>query len=161
MNTIQYTPIGIIHTPFKSAEGTPIQPKASNNAKATIEIFPPYVEGLKDLEGFSHLILLFHLHKIKHSNLTPTPYMDTVPRGVFATRAPARPNPIGFSIVELEKVDGNRLYIQQADMLDETPLLDIKIFVPGFEPSGNVRIGWLEDKIEQLNQVRDDGRFTK
>jgi tRNA (Thr-GGU) A37 N-methylase len=87
--------------------------------------------------------------------------MDTVPRGVFATRAPARPNPIGLSIVELEKVDGNRLYIQQADMLDGTPLLDIKTFVPGFEPSGNVRIGWLEDKIEQLNQVRDDGRFTK
>jgi len=159
MNTIILNPIGTIHSPHTSAKGTPIQPQAAKNVKATLEIFPEYVEGLKDLSAFSHLILLYHFHEIKSTKLQVKPYMDAELRGVFATRAPGRPNAIGLSVVKLINIEGNLLHIEQADMLDGTPLLDIKPYVPQFDPQEEIRIGWLEKRVNKLKQTKDDGRF--
>ncbi len=161
MIEIKYKPIGIIHSPFKRPEGTPIQPPAAAGFDGTVEVFPEYAEGLKDLDGFSHIILLCHFHLIKTPKLTVTPYMDTHTHGVFATRAPGRPNPIGLSIVELEKIEDNILYINGIDIIDGTPLLDIKPYVTPFDERKNIKIGWLSDKAHQLPDAADDGRFTR
>jgi len=161
MKEIRYKPIGIIHSPFKEPKGTPIQPVAGQEVEGTIEIFPEYVEGLKDLEGFSHIILVYHFHLAKRGTLKVVPYMDNEPRGVFATRAPTRPNPIGISIVRLVKVEGNTLYIQDIDIVDGTPLLDIKPYVPEFDVRKVEKIGWLIKRVKRLYETRDDGRFIK
>ena len=158
-NTISYQPIGIIHSPFKESKGTPIQPVASPNSKATVEIFDEYVGGLTDIEGFSHLILIFHMHLTKESSLKVIPFLDTVEHGVFATRSPGRPNPIGFSVVQLEKVNGNIFYISGIDIIDGTPLLDIKPFVPAFDVRKANKIGWFEMKDIEIATTKDDGRF--
>jgi tRNA-Thr(GGU) m(6)t(6)A37 methyltransferase TsaA len=139
-------PIGIIHTPFRRKEDTPIQPSRSN-ARGEIEIFKEYEEGLEDIEGFSHIILIFQFHKSEGYSLKVKPYLDENLRGLFATRAPRRPNQIGLSVVKLLKRKGNILFIEGIDVLDETPLLDIKPYVPDFNPEENVTIGWLEGKI--------------
>lgn len=156
---IKYRPIGIIHTPFKQVEGTPIQPKAGYGIEGWVEVYPKYSEGLKDIEGFSHIILLYHMHKIGNFHLLVKPYMDDRAHGVFATRAPARPNPIGISVVHLSGVEGNILYVRNLDIIDGTPLLDIKPYVPEFDRPENVRIGWLSKRIGRLRATRDDGRF--
>lgn len=161
MEPITFKPIGIIHTPFTEAKGTPIQPTATGGTEATIEIFKEYTEGLTDLDGFSHIILLYYFHKIKSSSLIVTPYMDTETHGVFATRAPGRPNPIGLSIVELVRIENNILHIRNADMLDGTPLLDIKPLVHEFDKQEKIRTGWLATKSSKLQETRDDGRFIK
>lgn len=111
MREIKYKPIGIIHSPFKEPYGTPIQPTSAQNVEGIVEIFPEYVEGLKDLEGFSHIILIYHFHLVKKRKLKVIPYMDNELRGVFATRAPSRPNPIGILVVRPVKVEKNLLYI--------------------------------------------------
>ena len=157
---ITYKPIGVIRTPFKSPVGVPIQPSAGRGIKGLVEVFPEYAEGLKDLEGFSHIILIYHFHLVKKSSLRVVPYMDDELRGVFATRAPARPNPIGISVVKLVKIEKNRLYIEDIDIVDGTPLLDIKPYVPEFDYRPKVRIGWLEKRIKKLKEMRDDGRFA-
>ncbi|HDD63865.1 MAG TPA: tRNA (N6-threonylcarbamoyladenosine(37)-N6)-methyltransferase TrmO [Thermoprotei archaeon] len=156
---IVYRPIGVIRTPFKSPVGVPIQPPAGRGVRGVVEVFPEYVEGLKDLEGFSYIILIYHFHLVKRYSLRVTPYMDSEARGVFATRAPARPNPIGISIVKLVKIEGNKLYIEDVDIVDGTPLLDIKPYVPEFDYRPNARIGWLEKRVKKLKNTRDDGRF--
>jgi len=161
MDVIKYKPIGIIHSPFKEPKGTPIQPTGARNIDATVELFPEYVEGLKDLEGFSHIILIYHFHLSKHRSLRVKPYMDDELRGVFATRAPSRPNPIGISVVRLVKVEGNILHIQDVDAVDGTPLLDIKPYVPEFDTREVERIGWLERRVHRLRETKDDGRFIK
>jgi len=161
MKEIRYKPIGIIHSPFKEPRGTPIQPVAGQEVEGTIEIFPEYVEGLKDLEGFSHIILIYHFHLAKRGTLKVIPYMDNKPRGVFATRAPTRPNPIGISIVRLVKIEGNTLYIQDIDIIDGTPLLDIKPYVPEFDVRKVEKIGWLIKRVKRLYETRDDGRFIE
>jgi tRNA-Thr(GGU) m(6)t(6)A37 methyltransferase TsaA len=158
-NTISYQPVGIIHSPFKDSIGTPIQPVASPNSRATVEIFDEYAEGLNDIEGFSHLILIFHMHLIKKSPLKVIPFLDTDERGVFATRSPGRPNPIGFSVVQLEKIKGNVLYISGIDIIDGTPLLDIKPFVPAFDVRKANKIGWFEKVDIEKVTIKDDGRF--
>ena len=157
---IVYKPIGVIRTPFKSPVGVPIQPSAGKGIKGLVEVFPEYIEGLKDLEGFSHIILIYHFHLVKKSLLRVIPYMDDEPRGVFATRAPARPNPIGISIVKLIKIEKNKLYVEDIDIVDGTPLLDIKPYVPEFDYRPKVRIGWLEKRVKKLKEMRNDGRFT-
>jgi tRNA-Thr(GGU) m(6)t(6)A37 methyltransferase TsaA len=124
-------------------------------------VFPHYEQGLKDLEGFSHIILLYHFHLAGEPRLTVTPFMDSIPRGVFATRSPQRPNAIGISVVRLIKIEKNILCIQDIDIVDGTPLLDIKPYVQDFDRSDGVRIGWLEDNIQKLNVAKDDGRFVK
>ncbi len=145
---IIYKPIGIIHTPFKEPKGTPIQPSSGKGVKAQVEIFPEYKEGLKDLEGFSHIILIFHMHCVTEYSLLVIPYMDDKLRGVFATRAPKRPNPIGISVVRLVKIENNILYIEDVDMIDGTPLLDIKPYVREFEPEESIKIGWLKKRLK-------------
>lgn len=161
MEEIQYRAIGVIHSPFKEPIGVPIQPKAAEGVEGVVEVFPEYAEGLKDVEGFSHLILLYHFHLTKPGRLQGKPYMDTVVRGVFAMRGPSRPNPIGISIVRLSKVEGTRLYIQDVDIVDGTPLLDIKPYVPAFDVRPVERIGWLKNRINRLKRSRDNGRFKK
>jgi tRNA-Thr(GGU) m(6)t(6)A37 methyltransferase TsaA len=159
MSEIRYKPIGIIHSPFKEPCGTPIQPAGARNIEGTVEIASEYVEGLKDIEGFSHIILIYHLHLSVGYLLEVKPYMDDKSRGVFATRAPRRPNPIGISVVRLVKVNGSRLYIRDADIVDGTPLLDIKPCVPEFDTRKVEKIGWLEKRVNKLSKARDDGRF--
>jgi len=158
---VKYSPIGVVHSPHRQPSGTPIQPTAAKNVKGIVEILPEYVEGLKDMKGFSHIILLYHFHLSKGYSLLVKPYMDVVERGVFATRAPRRPNPIGLSVVRLDEIDGNRLYVRDVDIVDGTPLLDIKPHVPQFDlRSGQIRIGWLERKVRKLPSTRDNGRFS-
>ena len=161
MKEIVYRPIGIIHSPFKKPQGTPIQPSAGKGIKGTIEIYPEYIKGLKDLEGFSHIILLFHLHLVKKATLQAKPFMDNELHGIFSIRGPSRPNPIGLSIVKLEKIVNNILYIEDLDIIDTTPLLDIKPYVSNFDDRKNIKIGWLEDNIKKLSLSVDDGRFIK
>jgi len=158
---IEYRPIGVIHSPFKDVRGTPIQPKAAKGARGVVEVYPEYAEGLKDLEGFSHVILLYHFHLVKGYKLLVKPYMDDELRGVFATRAPARPNPIGVSVVKLNKIEGNLLHVENIDVVDGTPLLDIKPYVPEFDSFNPEKIGWLARRIHKLPKARDDGRFAR
>ncbi len=159
MTAYAFRPIGIIFTPFQESKGTPIQPQGGEGISGTVRLFQEYSEGLRDLEGFSHIILIYYFHRTQGYSLLVKPFMDEVSRGVFATRAPARPNPIGLSVVRLEKVEGSTLHIRDVDILDGTPLLDIKPFVPAFDSREQVRIGWLADNLEKLKTVRDDGRF--
>ena len=160
MNEIRYKQIGLIHSPYKEPSGTPIQPTAAKGVKGTVEVFPKYVEGLKDINGFSHIILIYHFHLAKRVSLKVRPYMDDNPRGIFATRAPPRPNSIGFSIVRLIKVEGNILHIQDVDIGDETPLLDIKPYVPEFDLRKVDKTGWIKNSVGQLHKAKDNGRFV-
>ncbi len=142
----EFKPIGIIHTPYKKPSETPIQSRMSNEI-GTIELFGEYAEGLDGIEGFSHIIVLFQFHRRTGYSLKVTPFLDTEQKGVFATRAPARPNQIGLSVVGLLGRKGNVLTVKGVDMLDGTPLLDIKPYIPPFDEREKVRIGWLEGKL--------------
>jgi tRNA-Thr(GGU) m(6)t(6)A37 methyltransferase TsaA len=161
VKTINYRPIGIIRTPFKSRTGTPIQPIGGKGVKAEVEIFPEFIEGLADLNEFSHIILLYHFHLSSSYQLKVKPFLDHAVHGVFATRAPARPNSIGISIVHLLKIDHQMLYVEDTDIIDQTPLLDIKPFVPEFDLREAQSIGWLENKSGKAEILKDDGRFSK
>lgn len=159
-NKIQLTQIGTIHSPFIEPKGTPIQSAAAKGVEGTVEIFEAYSEGLKDLDGFSHIILLYYFHQVGESKLKVKPFMDDKPHGVFSTRAPNRPNPIGMSTVRLLKIEGNILHVEGLDMIDGTPLLDLKPYVPGIDDREADKIGWLQDNIERLPDTNDDGRFV-
>ncbi|RPJ10478.1 MAG: tRNA (N6-threonylcarbamoyladenosine(37)-N6)-methyltransferase TrmO [Desulfobacteraceae bacterium] len=158
--SIIYRPIGIIHTPFAEAKKMPIQPAAAKGVEGTVDIKPEFETGLKDLDGFSHIILLYHLHLSRGFPLEVVPFLDDKLRGVFATRAPRRPNPIGLSTVRLLAIESNRLRIQNIDVVDGTPLLDIKPYVPEFDDQRADKIGWLSDKIERMHEIRSDNRFN-
>ena len=159
MSEIVFHPIGVIHSPFSEPAGTPIQPTAGTGVEGRVELYREYVGGLKDLDGFSHIILLYHCHLTRGYSLLVQPYMDGNKRGMFATRIPSRPNSIGLSIVRLTEIDENVLHIQDLDIVDGTPLLDIKPYVPEFDGREGCRIGWLSDKIQGLPTVRSDGRL--
>lgn len=161
MNEIKYRPIGIIHSPFKVPKGTPIQPLGAKGIEGTVELFPEYAGGLKDLEGFSHIILIYHFHLSKEAGLKARPYMDSEVHGIFAIRGPSRPNPIGISVVRLARIEGNILHIKDVDIVDGTPLLDIKPYVPEFDIREVEKIGWLDRNVRKLPAAKDDGRFTK
>ena len=154
---IEYRPIGVIHTPFTEREGMPIQPSRGRGVAGTIEVFPEFAEGLADLDGFSHIVLLYHLHRSRGFDLRVTPFLDTHLRGLFATRAPRRPNPIGLSVVRLIGVEDNRISVQDLDILDGTPLLDIKPYVPDFDRHTECRVGWLENV--RGREAVSDSRF--
>jgi tRNA-Thr(GGU) m(6)t(6)A37 methyltransferase TsaA len=158
---IAYRPIGVIHSPFKETAGMPIQPAAARGVRGTVEIEPEYSEGLKDLDGFSHIYLIYHLHLSKGFSLKVTPFLDYRPRGVFATRAPRRPNAIGLSVVRLVRVEGSILQIEDVDIADGTPLLDIKPYVPEFDAPEAERTGWLSGKKRGIRGARADGRFRE
>ncbi len=156
---MRFEPIGIIHSPFTTTEGMPIQPAGARDVRGTVEIDPRYRDGLADLDGFSHLILLYHFHRSEGFALKVVPFMDTAERGLFATRAPRRPNPIGLSVVALEKVADGVLHIRGVDVLDGTPLVDIKPWVPAFDQPADVRTGWLEETAGGVGKKRADERF--
>ncbi len=156
---MEFLPIGTIETPFKDREGMPIQSSGAKGIKGKIYINPAYEEGLADIDGFSHLILLYHFHKSKGFDLMVTPFLDKTQRGVFATRAPRRPNAIGLSIVRLMSRTGNILEIQDIDVLDNTPLLDIKPYVPGFDTKTVTSTGWLEKTQAKAQNMKSDTRF--
>jgi tRNA-Thr(GGU) m(6)t(6)A37 methyltransferase TsaA len=158
--SVTYTPIGRIHSQFSTPRGTPIQAAAARHVAGTVELDPAYVEGLHDLDGFSHLILVYHCHRARPCNLTVTPFLDDAPRGVFATRAPSRPNPIGISVVRLTGITGNVLHIRDVDIVDGTPLLDLKPYVPAFDARHDARSGWLRRTIDTMDARSDDGRFA-
>ena len=153
--------IGIIHSPFKTIENMPIQPKGAQDVVGSVEVYPDFAEGLKDLEGFSHIYLIFQLHKAKQGRLIVTPFMDKTPRGVFSTRSPARPNPIGLSIVELVKREGHVLTIKGLDILDGTPLWDIKPYIHSFDAVKNSRSGWMTASVDEVKKKRSDDRFIE
>jgi tRNA-Thr(GGU) m(6)t(6)A37 methyltransferase TsaA len=156
---IVYQPIGVVHSPFRDVEGVPIQPTAAAGIRGSVEVLPELVEGLQDLDGFSHIVLLYHFHLVRESRLTVTPFLDSRPRGVFATRAPTRPNPIGLSVVKLLGVEGNVLHVENVDIVDGTPLLDIKPYVPEFDHHAAERTGWLEQAKGQIQAQKADDRF--
>ncbi len=156
---IKMTQIGIIKTPFKELENMPIQPKGAKSVKGTVEIFAEYADGLLDIDGFSHLILLYQFHKSEKYKLQVMPFLEDVVHGVFATRAPKRPSQIGMSIVKLIKKKDNVLEIEGVDILDGTPLIDIKPFVPNFDAQENVKVGWLEKHHNKVHNHKSDGRF--
>jgi tRNA-Thr(GGU) m(6)t(6)A37 methyltransferase TsaA len=159
MKEIIYVLIGIIHSPFKDIKGMPIQSTGARGIAGTIEIDSEYVNGLKDIEGFSHIILIYHFHLSKGYSLEVIPFMDDRLHGVFSTRAPRRPNPIGLSVVRLVRVKGATLYIEDVDIADGTPLLDIKPYVPEFDARKIERIGWLSEKADKELEVKADERF--
>ena len=160
MDEITIKPIGTIFTPHTSIEGMPIQPLAAKGVRGFIKLLPEYTEGLKDLEGFSHITLLYHFHKIEGFELVVTPFMDTQVHGIFACKAPKRPNAIGISTVKLISINENVIIIEQVDMLDGTPLIDIKPFYPRYDNRLNTKTGWL-GKLKELpvEKLRSDERF--
>ena len=151
------TPIGIIHSPHRQADGTPIQAALAAGAQGTVEVFPEYATGLRDLEGFERVWLVYWFDRAKPAELVVTPYLDTRPRGLFATRAPSRPNPIGLSAVRLLGMTGRILQVDGLDILDNTPLLDIKPYIPAFDAFEAKRIGWCAG-VQSSGTVAD-GRF--
>jgi len=138
--------IGIIRTPFKCRKETPIQPTRST-AIGKIIVRKEFMPGLDDINGFSHIIILYRFHKLREYCLKAKPFLDATERGVFATCYPKRPNRIGLSVVKLVKIERNILTVKHIDVFDNTPLLDIKPFIPGFLPKGKIKIGWCRGKI--------------
>ncbi len=159
MDPVTFRPIGVVRSPFATTEGMPIQAAAAAGVRGVIELDPAFADGLADLEGFSHLVLLYHLHRITVPRLTVTPFLDTRAHGIFATRSPARPNAIGMSTVRLLGITGTTLEIEEVDIVDGTPLLDIKPYVPAFDDRAEARIGWFADRVGALDAVKADTRF--
>jgi tRNA-Thr(GGU) m(6)t(6)A37 methyltransferase TsaA len=144
---IRYRPIGIIHSPFEDTAGIPVQTRCARGIGGTVEIKPEYAPGLKDIEGFSHIILIYHFHLSESYSLKIQSHWDDKLHGLFTTRSPRRPNPIGLSVVRLIDVEGCRLQIEDLDIVDGTPLLDIKPYIPRFDVRDVERTGWISDKI--------------
>ena len=158
---VEMQSIGTIHTPFKKIEGMPIQPTGAKGTKAIIMIRDKYADGLKDLDGFSHIHLIYLFHKVDGYSLEVKPFMDDNTHGVFATRSPKRPNRIGMSVVKLNKIEGNNIFIENVDILDGTPLLDIKPYVPQLyeDTIDELEIGWFKNNHQKAKSQKSDDRF--
>ncbi len=154
-------PIGTIYSPLKEPKGAPIQPVGATGIKGHIELKPEYINGLKDLDGFSHIILLYYFHKASDGPMIVTPYMEDKPRGIFSVRMPGRPNHIGISVVRLLNIEGAILHIENVDILDGTPLLDIKPYVTTFDIYKTEKEGWLSNISRRAEEKKCDGRITK
>ena len=157
----EFTPIGIIHTPFCEAKGTPIQPFAAEGTRGTVEVFEPFAEGLQDLDGFQRIWLFYWCHRAREAKLVVVPYRDNSPHGVFATRAPARPNPMGISAVRLDAIQGRILHVSEIDVLDGSPLLDIKPYVSQYDSYPEQRCGWLGCRDPSRDVRVADARFER
>jgi tRNA (adenine37-N6)-methyltransferase len=158
---LRIKPIGIIRSPFKRLVGMPIQAAFSRKGNGTVELLPEFTQGLQDLEGFSHIMLIYQFHKSKGYRLLCRPFLDEVQRGVFATRAPARPNPIGISIVKVKMIRGNKIEVASLDVLDGTPLLDIKPYVPRFDAPEPQSVGWFEKALGRKKaRLKADNRYA-
>ncbi len=151
------TPIGVVRAPWSEARGAPIQPRYAEGAEGTVEVFPAYREALADLDGFERIWLLYAFDRAAAWAPRVVPFRDTQERGLFATRAPPRPNPIGMSVVRLRRVAGGLLYLAELDVLDGTPVLDIKPYIPAFDAWPNARAGWFAAGRAPL--TRADERF--
>jgi tRNA-Thr(GGU) m(6)t(6)A37 methyltransferase TsaA len=158
---IVYRPIGFVRSPFKELVGMPLQSVAAGDVVGTIEIEPEFVAGLQDVAGFSHLFVISHLHRGAPGGLVVLPFLDDTPRGVFATRSPRHPNPIGLSIVRLLAVDGATLRVGNLDLVEGTPVLDVKPYVPEFDHVAAERIGWFAERAGDVHHVRADARFDR
>jgi tRNA (adenine37-N6)-methyltransferase len=158
---VTFTPIGVVRTPFATHAGMPIQTVAAGGVGGRIELDPAYVPALADLEGFTFLHLITYLDRTGPVSLRVIPYLDTQERGVFATRSPKRPNPIGLSLVRLVRIEGAVLHVEELDLLDGTPLLDIKPYVPPFDDRADARYGWFEQRAHHVHTVRADARFAE
>ena len=161
MTEIVYKPIGVVHSPFKVPQDIPIQAAAAKGVRGHVEVSKEYAQGLQDVDGFSHLILIYHFHLARDYSLLVKPFLDKKIHGVFSTRAPSRPNPVGISVVRLAEMEKNLLHILDVDIVDGTPLLDIKPFVPDFDQRRVEKIGWLTQNIHKLNSSKSDSRFAK
>ena len=159
MMKIEYQAIGTIHTPFKDLISMPIQSIGGEGIEGYIELKPKFIDCLKDLDGFSHIILLYHFHKSKGYKTLVKPFLDDKIHGVFSTRAPKRPNPIGLSVVKLIKIEKGVVHIENIDILDGTPLLDIKPYIPQVDSIMTTRQGWLDKKIQKFSKMRSDESF--
>jgi len=157
---ISYAPVAHMRTPFTDVRGMPIQPVGAHGVAGSIEVLPEFAEGLADIEGFSHLLVIYHLHECKGFTLRVKPFLDNDEHGVFATRSPRRPNPIGISVLRLTGITGNRLHVENVDMLDGTPVLDIKPYVPTFDVWDADRTGWFATVADNAVQCRADDRFV-
>ncbi len=157
---VSYQPIGHVRSPYTTPAGMPLQTAAALEQPVQIELDPAYLDGLQDIEGFDHLWLFTHLHLARTEPLQVTPFLDTRRHGVFATRSPARPNRIGLSLVRLLRVDGCTLHCAGNDMVDGTPVLDIKPYVPRFDVREAGRIGWFAERLQHLERARADGRMN-
>lgn len=156
----QYDSIGVIHTPFDSPEEMPIQPVGAEGVVGTVELDPSYAEGLQDLDGFTHCMLLYHFHAASNIvSLQVEPFLDDSNRGLFATRAPQRPNPIGLSVVEIDSVTDHEVSVEGIDVVDGTPLLDVKPFVPQFDVPDAAETGWLDASKSTIQSQRAVERF--
>jgi len=152
-------PIGVVHSSHKKLEETPIQPAFAEGVKAEVEVFAEYREGLRDLEGYSHIYLIYYFHRAPAPKLTVIPYLQDTPRGLFATRAPCRPNAIGLSLVRLLKIENGILHVEDMDVLDGTPLLDIKPYVSRFDSCEDARCGWQDQVDDSTARARGRRRF--
>lgn len=144
MDSITVKPIGVIHSPYNQTKDMPIQGTFKKEVKAWVELLPPYGAGLQDLDGFSHCILLYYFHKSEQVQLIGKPFLEKQPHGMFAIRSPHRPNHIGLSVVRIEKIEGRQLHFCEVDMLDQTPVLDIKPYVRHFDVRDDVVSGWID-----------------
>ena len=154
MKDYMFKPIGIIRTPHVETSQTPIQPVFAKGIPGTVEVFPEYVDGLMDLDKFSHLYLLYYFNRAKETKLKVKPYLEDELHGIFATRAPHRPNKIGISVVKLLKIEKNILHIEDVDILNGTPLLDIKPYIARFDTRDEVRSGWQDEIQDDTADVR-------
>ncbi|HZL63765.1 MAG TPA: tRNA (N6-threonylcarbamoyladenosine(37)-N6)-methyltransferase TrmO [Thermoleophilia bacterium] len=166
MTSLVLDPIGIIHSEHTDPRQTPIQPSFAQRSPGRVEVFPPFAQALDDLDGFSHLHLIYWLHRAADvaasmagsSPLKVVPFLDDVPRGVFATRAPVRPNPLGMSVVRLVERRGSDLLVEDLDVLDGTPLLDIKPYVARFDVRLETRSGWMDEVSDETARRRGERR---
>lgn len=162
MNTdkyIEFKVIGRVFSRFTEQKGTPIQGRMAPEETAEIEIFAEYAAGIKDLEGFSHIYVFFKFDRTLENKLLVKPYLDTNERGVFATRSPLRPNPLGMTIVRLDRVEGNRLFVSGVDILNNSPVIDLKPYIPDFDYHQPEKIGWYADNKARAEKVLADDRF--
>ncbi len=157
---IEYTSIGTLYSSHKNIADMPIQPSGAAGVTGIISLETQYIEGLKDLEGFSHIYVLYHFHQAREAQLTVTPFMDSSSHGIFATRAPRRPNPIGLSVLKLNNIVGNLLQVENVDILNGTPVLDVKPYVPDFDHMQVEKTGWLDHAKGVVNKQRSDNRFA-
>ena len=156
--------IATIKSPFCDLENMPVQPRGAKDTYATIEFKKEFEDGLKDLDGFSHIYLIYYFHKIDRYQLSVVPFNDKTdtPRGVFSTRTPMHPNSIGLSVVELVSVKNNIVTIRGVDILDGTPLLDIKPYIENFDKvEGDVKNGWMKSSSNEVSSIRSDDRFVR
>lgn len=156
---ISYEPIGVVHSPFTTLQGMPLQSVAAADVEGEIELWEEFVPAVADLDGFSHLHVISHLHRGAPGGLTVMPFLDSTPRGVLATRSPRHPNPIGLSVVRLLAVTGTTLHVAGLDLVDGTPVLDVKPYVPEFDAVAAERTGWLQAAAARVHQVRAEARF--